>query len=214
MSHNVDRKDCHCQKSRKCPLQGKCIFHNVVYKAVVTKNQENVSEGHIYVGLAGGLFKKRLSNHVQSFNNFSKRKQSKLSEYVWDLKQKQIVDFEVKWKVIAKETTLKRTTRKCQLCSREKYEILKQIQSNPGKTINKREEIYRRCLHRQKHFLGYLLNKGEQARGQGEDQNFWPELNQMEGQKEDQNFWPDMGQKGDSESSWGKTRSGKTWRKE
>ena len=64
-----------------------------------------------------------------------------------------------------------------------------------------------------KTFLGYLLNKGEQARGQGEDQNFWPELNQMEGQKEDQNFWPDMGQKGDSESSWGKTRSGKTWRK-
>ena len=63
------QKECNCQRSRECPLQGNCVVKDVVYKAVIrTPNQEE-GEGHTYLGLASGLVKLRISNHYRSFNN-------------------------------------------------------------------------------------------------------------------------------------------------
>ena len=49
------QKECNCQRSRECPLQGNCVVKDVVYKAVIrTPNQEE-GEGHTYLGLASGF---------------------------------------------------------------------------------------------------------------------------------------------------------------
>ena len=151
------KKDCNCQKSRECPLDGKCVVESVVYKAEVLKPGENEGEGHFYVGLAGGPFKTRLANHLQSFKNINKKKQSKLAEFVWRMKEEGCLDFKVNWSILAKESGYNRKSKRCQLCTREKLEILRCIRAKPSKTINKRDEIFRKCLHRKKHFLGQVL---------------------------------------------------------
>ena len=148
---------CNCQKSIECPLNGQCVVSSVIYKAEILEEGEKEGNGHIYVGLAGGAFKLRLANHLQSFKNESKQKQSKLSEYIWGLKNRNIESFEIKWSIIANESGFNRKSRRCQLCIREKVEILRMVKIKPNKLINKRDEIFRRCLHRKKHFLGSIL---------------------------------------------------------
>ena len=143
--------------------------------AEVLQEGDTAGQGHQYVGLASGLIKKRISNHYQSFEKPEKKKQSKLSEFVWDLKASGKENFHIHWTVIAKEGLYNKRTRKCQLFLREKVEILKLIRSNPRKAINKRKEVFRRCLHRNKHFLGYLLNGKSINHGNPEDHNFFPD---------------------------------------
>ena len=150
-------KKCNCQKSRECPLDGNCVVESVIYQAEILQEGEIEGNGHTYVGLAGGLFKFRMANHAQSCKNINNRKQSKLSEYIWDLKSKGIENFILKWSVLAHESGFNRKSRRCQLCIREKVEILCNIKNKANKAINKREEIFRRCLHRRKHFLGDIL---------------------------------------------------------
>ena len=55
---------------------------------------------------------------------------------------------------MASEALYNRNTRKCQLCSREKLEILRLMKNKGAKSLNKRDEITRRCIHRFKHQLG------------------------------------------------------------
>ena len=169
---NIILKKCNCQKSRKCPLDGQCVVENVVYKAEVLKEGENIGEGHTYIGLAGGPFKLRLANHNQSFKKKEKRKDSKLSEFVWDLKDSGHANFDIKWSILAEESGYNRKIRRCKLCVREKVEVLKNIHHNPSKTLNKREEVFRRCLHRFKHFLGHLLNERDVKSCVDGDHNF------------------------------------------
>ena len=77
--------------------------------------------------MAGGKFKKRLANHTQSIQDIKKRKVSRLSEAIWDLKDQGREDFNVKWSVIAKEKGYNRKSRKSQLCILKKVEIMRVI---------------------------------------------------------------------------------------
>ena len=97
-----------------------------------------------------------------------------MSEAVWILKDQEIEDFNIKWSVIAKEKGYNRKSRKCQLCIREKVEILRVIRKCPARTLNKRKEIFRRCLHRRKHFLGDLTDSSVLTDLNQEDHNFIP----------------------------------------
>ena len=51
-------------------------------------NGEQEDQGHAYVGLAGGRFKRRYRNHEQSFRDESKKTQSELAKYVWKHKNR------------------------------------------------------------------------------------------------------------------------------
>ena len=157
------------------------MVQDVVYQAEVLLENQNVGGGQFYVGLAGGLFKLRLANHRQSFKNIRKRKDSKLSEFIWDLKDKGIQKYDIKWTVLAQESRFNRKSRRCQLCVREKLEILRKLKLNPGRTINKRDEIFRRCLHRYKHFLGYLLHDRNVVSEEKGDHNFVPQIQDIRG---------------------------------
>ena len=70
-------------------------MEDVVYPAELQKEGQREGEGQLYVGLAGGKFKKRHANHTQSFNKIGKRKASRLSEAVWILKDQGIEDFNI-----------------------------------------------------------------------------------------------------------------------
>ena len=149
-------KNCNCQRNRTCPLSENCQYEDVVYQAEVLCNGQDSGQGDLYVGLASGLVKKRISNHFSTFGNESKRNQCELSKFIWKLKDRGINNFEVKWKILAQENLYSTANRKCQLCSREKVEIQRAIKRAGNKCINKREEMFRRCIHRFKYYLGYL----------------------------------------------------------
>ena len=84
---------CNCKNIPECPLQGNCLKENVVYQSTVVT--ETTTEN--YVGLASN-FKKRYRNHQTSFSHPSKRTETELSKYIWDLKD-QKKSFRAKWRV-------------------------------------------------------------------------------------------------------------------
>ena len=152
----IIQKGCNCQKNRVCPLKGQCIVSDCVYMATVISKNEQQEDGHRYVGLCTGLFKLRLSNHDQSFKDRSKMKASELSKFIWKIKDSPVNEFSITWKILGTEKTYNRNNGKCQLCLREKLEILKSRIKSGRKSINKREEIFRGCLHRFRHQLGNI----------------------------------------------------------
>ena len=165
-------KPCNCQRSRECPLDGHCNVENVIYKAKVLQGDQggDQEQGHEYVGLAS-KFKQRYYNHTASFRNEGKREATHLSRFILKLKDRGVEGFRVEWEVLAQETGYSRKSKRCQLCSREKVEILKLIGARPRKALNKRDELYRRCMHRFKHQLGQLLRDAAWTQ---RDENFVP----------------------------------------
>ena len=120
----------------------------MVYKAAVT------SEGNtkVYIGSTSTEIKLRLANHRQSFRNPSYRDQTKLSQHIWDLKEKN-KEYAIKWDILAEAAPAKIGTKKCNLCLTEKFEILR---SNPNITLNSRTELGNKCKHRVKFKLKNL----------------------------------------------------------
>ena len=76
----VEKKMCNCQKP-PCPLQGKCLTDNLVYQAMVKCDDSE----HTYVGLAPTTFKLRFGNHKKSINHERYRKETYLSDFIWEL---------------------------------------------------------------------------------------------------------------------------------
>ena len=68
---------CNCRKKPECPLEGKCLQANVVYRTSVTTEMTNES----YVGLATN-FKDRYRNHMTSFQHTNRRNETELSKHI------------------------------------------------------------------------------------------------------------------------------------
>ena len=225
---------CNCQKNRLCPLNGNCVVENVIYKAEVVKSGQQIGDGNFYVGLASGLFKKRLANHINSFKDGSKRAFCELSNFIWTLKDKGVQDFNISWEIIASEPCYNRANGKCQLCLREKLEILKLSKAVGNRTINRRTELGKSCIHRYKHMLGYLpsqriLSQHTERNNIEQHSNSISERSSqhnenIHGDKDtDHNFYQDRETSIHTNVSlnnlqttvrWGSTRSGKIWRNE
>ena len=56
-------KLCNCRNKNSCPLDGNCQVKNIVYKAIITTDQNYC----ICYGTAKGEFKTRYNNHTNSF---------------------------------------------------------------------------------------------------------------------------------------------------
>ena len=54
-----------------------------------------------YYGTCENTFKERYSNHICSFRNKSREKNTELSKYVWELKEKDINYF-INWNIAMK----------------------------------------------------------------------------------------------------------------
>ena len=69
-SEKPEEKLCSCPKKTICPLSGKCLSKNIIYKAEVTEtDSENIQKVENYISLCSTTFKERLGNHLQSFRH-------------------------------------------------------------------------------------------------------------------------------------------------
>jgi len=144
---NNQEPECNCRTKHNCPLNGKCLTRNIIYQATVTRVDNKHTE--TYVGITENNFKLRYANHTASFKDEKKRNDTELSKYIWSLRE-QNVKYEMKWKIEQKCASYTNTTKKCKLCTTEKYIILCE---NQKASLNKRSEIMATCRHRKKYLL-------------------------------------------------------------
>ena len=136
---------CRCLDKPNCPMPGKCATDKVVYRATVTTAEKTET----YVGMTMNQFKDRWSIHDGDFKDPERRINTELSSYIWDLKD-QNTPYEIRWDLVRRANPFSPVTRKCDLCIAEKLEII----YNPGlATLNKRNELYNHCRHRDKVLL-------------------------------------------------------------
>ena len=140
-----DLNTCNCDTKENCPVQGKCLENEVIYRATLT---EEGGEKHTYTGLTANKFKDRWSGHKHTFNN-EQANQTTLSSLTHELKNKNI-NFEIKWEIVDRAKPFNPVTGICALCTREKYLIA--FEPN-GATLNKRSELYSSCRHKEKMLL-------------------------------------------------------------
>ena len=143
-----EESKCNCRKREECPLQIQCLASGIVYQATVTETATKRKE--TYIGMTETTFKQRYANHKQSFKQDQYRHQTELSKHVWLLKDTNIA-FEIAWKIVQFAKPYSSDSKRCNLCTAEKYNIL----CNPAMaTLNSRTEIISVCRHRKK----FLLN--------------------------------------------------------
>ena len=63
--NNQEISTCNCRDKDSCPLNGKCLQENVVYKATITTQNESKE----YIRSTGGHFKKRHYTHISDIRN-------------------------------------------------------------------------------------------------------------------------------------------------
>ena len=92
-------KLCNCREKASCPLDGKCLAKCVIYKATVTETTTNNQES--YIGLTDNEFKTRYNQHKSPFKLVHKKKDTKLIEHIWELKDRNI-ERTIQWEIIEK----------------------------------------------------------------------------------------------------------------
>ena len=138
---------CNCRKSEECPLQNQCLASGIVYQATVTETATKQKE--TYIGMTETTFKQRYANHKQSFKQEQYRHQTELSKHIWTLKDTNTA-FDVTWKLIQFARSYSTSSKKCNLCTAEKFYILCK---RSMATLNSRTEIITTCRHRKKSLL-------------------------------------------------------------
>ena len=137
--NEISTPKCNCHKY-PCPLEGNCQIKNVIYQATV----QSENDTQTYVGLTSSTFKARWSNHKTGFEHEKHRKDTTLSKYIWELKDKK-TEYDVTWKIIGRANPFSPISKVCNLCTLEKWFIL--FKPNIAK-LNKKEELGNYCLHK------------------------------------------------------------------
>ena len=145
-NNDTELNTCNCQKKHECPLNGECLQSNLVYKADVKSLHYNTVK--TYYGLTEQTFKARWYNHNFALNHEDHPQKTALSSYYWKCMKHWFppkVLPEVTWSVKTKAYALSSGGRVCDLCLTEKLTIL---MADPKTTLNKRDEIMSKCLHK------------------------------------------------------------------
>ena len=117
-----------------CPLGGKCLIGNVVYRGLLTHlNKPETS----YIGLTKNHFKGREMEHEHSFREQKKETSSELAKYMWKEKRTKEEKSQITWSIIEQVPAYRNGDGQCRLCLAEKYHIIFQ----PFEKINKRHEM-------------------------------------------------------------------------
>ena len=122
----------------QCPVNGECLKSDLVYSCKV----ESANEVREYIGSTKNSFKVRWNAHNSDARYISKRTKTTLADYIWSLKEKNIV-YSQSWKV---ELSTKVYCPEIGVCLSEKYWLLKNHKVR--KLVNKRTEILNKCRHR------------------------------------------------------------------
>ena len=151
---NVD-PTCNCTAASKpCPLNGKCLAKNIIYKATV---QFQGFDKKFYIGATAPPFKLRYGNHIKSFKHKAYGNDTALSKYIWQMRDSVGLEPKLKWEIIKRAPTYKPGAKSCKLCMEEKLSIL----MNRGKnSLNKRTEILNKCSHKNSCLLYRIPTSG------------------------------------------------------
>ena len=105
-----------------------------------------------------------LYSHNTTFNNPALRHKTTLADYIWDLQCPDkcylrgeeecdnSIDYEITWKILARAPGYNPVTKMCRLCLKESFLILFHPETA---SLNKKNEIYQSCKHRQFKFLAH-----------------------------------------------------------
>ena len=102
-------------------------------------------------------FKKRISKHKTDFTYKKYKESTKLSNYIWKLKEKK-TNYEINWKVLRKVKKNRNGDKICKLCMHEIMAILK----NKDHPLNSRNEIMNTCRHKKQFLLKNWKRKQKQ----------------------------------------------------
>ena len=128
---------CNCEDKSQCWLPGRCTITNLVYKATITRLDNNVTRTQTGATVE---FKQRQGSYKTSFEDPNLH-QTCLSQYIWNtLKRNQPhIPFRLDWSVVDRGPPFNPSTGQCKLCLKEKYHIM----FNPdGANLNQRNEIF------------------------------------------------------------------------
>ena len=125
--------------------QSKDVIYHTSVKRLDTSNTET------YIGLTSHPFKQRWNNHKASFNLETHKNETKLSTYIWDLKNNGI-QYKLGWRIVSKTNSYSPARKKCWLCIKEKDII---IFKPTTASLNIRHKFFSQCLHKNK----FKLNK-------------------------------------------------------
>ena len=136
-------KTCNCIRKETCPMEEKCLTENVIYEATITTPEPDNTVKK-YIGLCETSFKKRFVNHKKSFNHERYKNSTTLSTEFWRLKDANL-NPTITWRIVRTAPSFHLTSKKCQLCLAEKFEIANH--TNPEILLNKRSEVIAKCRH-------------------------------------------------------------------
>ena len=138
------RRTCNCRNKNLCPLDGKCLTNNAIYKVTVKTASRTTSN---YIDMVENDFKTRFNNHKLSFRNQNHSHDTVLSKYIWELKNND-TKYDIKWCIIKMANAYKGNPSCCNLRLSEKLCIL-----TAGDTIlNKWSELVIKCHQENKFF--------------------------------------------------------------
>ena len=142
-----DKKLCNCQKSRTCPVNGKCLLEKVVYKAEVT---DAVGETKVYVGSTGKSFKERYNTHKATLKHKDHPSGTALSRHFWKTKLADKKDPKITWSILNRASTATSERFGCTVCNMEKIAIAR---TDKDRSLNRRNELVSSCPHFLKTFF-------------------------------------------------------------
>ena len=156
-----DNFGCNCRVKADCPLEGKCLTPNVIYRADVcdlTSNESDLTnnESKFYIGLAETTFKERYNNHKKDIKHEKYKNSTELTKYIWSLKN-QNHTYSINWKILSKVYG-NANTKMCNLCTSEKLLIIESIDDD--NLLNKRSEFVSKCRHINKFMLKNIKKSG------------------------------------------------------
>ena len=102
------------------------------------------------MGTSETPFQQRYNNHKKSFKYITYEKDTELSKFIWDLRNRNI-NYELKWSIIKYTHGYNSVTKSCSFCFYEKLLIRKFHDSS--RLINKRSELVSKCRHQKKHIM-------------------------------------------------------------
>ena len=141
---------CNCRRKDQCPLNGKCLTKNVIYKATVS-TPPDAQSNMVYFGSTKRKFKSRYTEHKSSFTS-KEESTSKLSRHVRKIiKSRQ--DYKIDWEIVKRSNQPAPTVKFCTLCNLERREI---AQANKANLLNSRNELITTCVHGRNLFFAPL----------------------------------------------------------
>ena len=139
---------CNCRNKPECPLEGKCLTSNIVYRADVLNLSDHTTR--TYLGVCETDFKARYNNHKSSFRYKNKSSSTELSKHIWELND-QNKQFSISWSIAKKCHGYNPVTKSCHLCLSEKVLICNFKEKT--QLLNKRSELVSKCRHQNKFLI-------------------------------------------------------------